>query len=66
MTSFVLTQRLAFRFASLAPKKQKKGCLTQWRVYRPRRSDRWIVVIRLADDNGLVSLLSDDTNPYVV
>ena len=32
----------------------KEGCLTQWRVYRPKRPDQWIVVIRLADDNRSV------------
>ncbi|WP_108513329.1 recombinase family protein [Bradyrhizobium algeriense] len=43
---------VSFRIARA--QKAKEGCLTQWRVYRPKRPDRWIVVIRLADDNQSV------------
>jgi DNA invertase Pin-like site-specific DNA recombinase len=43
---------ISFRIARA--QKAKEGCLTQWRVTRPRRPDRWIVVIRLADDNRSV------------
>jgi len=43
---------VSFRIARA--QKTKEGCLTQWRVYRPKRPDRWIVVIRLADDNQSV------------
>jgi hypothetical protein len=40
---------VSFRIARA--QKAKERCLTQWRVVTPRRPDRWIVAIRLTDDN---------------
>lgn len=46
--------KVAVSFRVARAQKTKAGCLTQWRVTRPKRPDRWIVVIRLADDNRSV------------
>jgi DNA invertase Pin-like site-specific DNA recombinase len=49
-----IDEKVGVSFRIARAQKAKEGCLTQWRVTRPKRPDRWIVVIRLANDNQSV------------